>query len=765
MENDIVNIIKKMTLDEKISLLSGRDFWRTKNIKRLNIPSITFSDGPHGIRKQKVFNDNLGLYGSKLATCYPSASALANSWNEDIIYKLGEYLGDECVSEGINILLGPGVNIKRTPLCGRNFEYFSEDPFLSSQMAVNYIKGVQSKEVGTSIKHFLANNQETKRMRIDAQIDERTLHEIYLASFEKAIKEGQPWTVMCSYNKVNGEYCSENNYLLKDILINKWGFEGFIVSDWGAVNSRIDGVKAGLHLEMPSSKNLNSMVLKKAVKKDELDEKYIDFAVERILKIVNKAVERQTQKNPYDKEKHHKFANDIATECMVLVKNEDNILPLSKESQIAVIGELAITPRFQGGGSSHINPTKLDKPLEEIEKIVLDKSKIRFSKGYSIKNEILNERLLKEALEIAAVCPLVILFIGLPEYYESEGYDRPDIKLPKNQLKLLHELYDVNSNIVVVLTSGAPVEMPWIDETKAVLLTYLSGQAMGSATAQILFGDKNPSGKLAETIPHKLSQTPAYLSFPGDGKHAIYSEGVFVGYRFYDAREIEPLFPFGYGLSYSEFEYSNLSIEKKPLNNEINIVVKLNIKNSGQVLGKEIVQLYVSSLKSTVKKPVKELKGFKKIELKPGDNKEVEFNLDKRAFSYYNTEIHDWYVESGDYAILIGKSSRQIVLASKINIISDIKILKEYDVYSTVEEILETDSGKEYFGKFIKILTTIDRFLNHSNSHFSLQNMFKRVQLKFITMVSNSIFNDKKIKNLLTKVNEETKVISKKKGK
>ncbi|WP_148550211.1 glycoside hydrolase family 3 C-terminal domain-containing protein [Paraclostridium bifermentans] len=664
---NIKELIKQMSLEEKASLCSGLNFWNTKPIERLNIPSIMMTDGPHGLRKQSEGADHLGINESVEATCFPTASALACSFDRDLVKELGIAIGEECQSENVSIVLGPGANIKRSPLCGRNFEYYSEDPYLSSEMAKNQIQGTQSQGIGTSLKHFAANNQEHRRMTIDTIVDERTLREIYLASFETAVKEAHPWTVMCAYNKLNGEYCSENYRLLTEILRNEWGFEGFVVSDWGAVNDRDKGLSSGLELQMPADGGMGDNLIVEAVKRNRLSEGVLDEAVERILNIIFKAVENKRENVIYSKEKHHELARKIAGECMVLLKNEEKILPLKKEENIAVIGELATKVRYQGGGSSHINPTKVDNAYEEIVNFAGTEN-VRYARGYDLSIDDTIYDLAEEAKKLAIEADKVILFIGLPERYESEGFDRTHLNIPKNQYDLVKTLKSVNENIVVVLSNGSPIEMPFLSDVKAILEAYLTGQASGKAICDLLYGEVNPSGKLAETFPLKLSDNPSYLNFPGEVDKVEYKEGIFVGYRYYDKKAMDVLFPFGYGLSYTNFEYSNLKISKNEIDDTEKVTVSVNIKNIGDVFGKEIVQLYIRDKESSVTRPEKELKGFGKIGLDPGEEKEVTFILNKRSFAYYNVDLGDWHVESGEFEILIGKSSREIVLKEVITV-------------------------------------------------------------------------------------------------
>ncbi len=666
MTRDIKGLIKQMTIEEKASLCSGKNFWNTKGIERLGIPSIMVTDGPHGLRKQDGSGDHLGLHDSVPATCFPSAAGLAGSWDRDLITQVGVALGEECQAEDVAVLLGPGANIKRSPLCGRNFEYFSEDPFLSSELAASHINGVQSQGVGTSLKHFAANNQEHRRMSTDAVIDERTLHEIYLASFEGAVKKAQPWTVMCSYNQVNGEFAGENKTLLTDILKEEWGHEGFVVSDWGAVNERANGLAAGLELEMPSSNGMGDRKIVEAVKNDNLSEEKLDQAVERLLRITFKAVDNKVENATYDKAAHHELARKVASESMVLLKNEDNILPLDKETTLSVIGAFAKSPRYQGGGSSHVNPTKLDNILEEIEEVV--GTQIAYAAGYDVKTDDIDHALIEEAKEVASKSDVAVLFVGLPDRYESEGYDREHLHIPANHRSLIETVAEVQSNIIVVLSNGAPIEMPWLDKVKGLFEGYLGGQALGGAIADLLFGKVNPSGKLAETFPVDVSHNPSYLNFPGEGDKVEYKEGIFVGYRYYDTKRIKPLFPFGYGLSYTTFEYTNLVVDKKELQDTETVYVQVTVKNTGNVAGKEIVQFYVKDVKSSVVRPEKELKGFEKVELQPGEEKTVTITLDKRAFAYYHVDLADWHVESGEFTILVGNSSANIALTETVTV-------------------------------------------------------------------------------------------------
>jgi beta-glucosidase len=750
VERDIKSLISQMTLEEKASLCSGLDNWHTKPIERLGIPSIRMSDGPHGLRKE-VPNQQTSVP----STCFPTAVTTASSWDRELIKQMGQAIAQECQAEEVDIILGPAINIKRSPLCGRNFEYFSEDPYLSSQLATAYIQAVQSMGVGTSLKHYAANNQEYRRFTIDETIDERTLREIYLSNFEGAVKEGKPWTVMCSYNRVNGILASENKYLLTDILKEEWGFEGFVVSDWGAVDERVEGIKAGLDLEMPSSYGIGDQKIIEAVKIGKLDEKELDQTVERLLKIIFKAVDNRNRGTTYDKQAHHKLARKIAGESMVLLKNQDNILPLKKEGTIAIIGAFAKKPRYQGGGSSHVNPTKLDNALEEIEKIVQGKAKLIYEEGYKLETDEMNQELIEKAKEAAKKSDVAIIFAGLPDRYESEGYDRTHMKMPENHNKLIEEVSKVQPNTIVVLSNGAPVEIPWIDKVKGLLESYLGGQAGGGAVADILFGEVNPSGKLAETFPKKLSHNPSYLNFPGEGNKVEYREGVFVGYRYYDKKEIEPLFPFGYGLSYTTFEYTDIIVDKKEITDKETIEVKVKVKNTGKVKGKEIVQLYVRDVESKVNRPEKELKGFEKVELAPGEEKTVTFKLDKRSFAYYNTEIRDWYVESGEFEILVGKSSKEIELKETVKVNSTVTIKKKYDRNSLVRDLLEDSKAEKMIIDLIDSI--LEKIKEPGKEKEEVNNVIKWIMdmpLRGLVSFSKGTFNDEMLQKLLEVLNK-----------
>lgn len=651
---DIEKALKELTTEEKASLCSGADFWHTKAVERLHIPNIMVSDGPHGLRKQGDGCDNMGVAKSVEAVCFPTASALACTFDRDLLYEVGEALGDECQAEEVSTLLGPGANMKRSPLCGRNFEYFSEDPYVAGELGASMVNGIQSKGIGTSVKHFAANNQEYRRMSTAVLADERTLREIYLAAYETIVKKSQPTTIMCSYNRINGVYSCENDWLLNKVLRDEWGFAGLVMTDWGAMNKRVPALKAGLDLEMPSSHGETDKQIVAAINDGSLDEEILDTAVRRVLTLVNHYYENKVENASYDKETHHALARKTAGEAAVLLKN-DGILPLNKNAKIAFIGEFAKAPRIQGGGSSHINCFKISNALGAASSY-----DITYAKGYHTKEDKTDEKLLSEAVEAAKSCEVAVIFAGLPEAFESEGYDRAHMDMPNCQNELIREITKVQPNTVVVLHNGSPITMPWLGDVRAVLEMYLSGQAGGEAAIDLLFGDVNPSGKLAESFPLRLQDNPSYLNFPGERDSVTYAEGLFIGYRYYDTKEMEVLFPFGYGLSYTTFSYDNMQVSSSSIKDTDEVTVSVSITNTGTVAGKEIVQLYVADKECSSIRPIKELKGFSKVFLEPMETKTISFTLDKRSFAYYNMKLEDWFVESGDFDILIGASSRDI---------------------------------------------------------------------------------------------------------
>lgn len=665
---DIHGLMDELTLEEKAALCSGQDFWHTKAINRLDIPAIAMNDGPHGLRKQADKNDNLGINNSIPATCFPTYSALGCSWNTELMQKIGVAIAEECLQEGTSIILGPGINIKRSPLCGRNFEYLSEDPYLAGNMAASFINGVQSKGVGVSLKHFAVNNQECRRMLIDAIVDERALREIYLTAFEKAVKQGKPWTVMSAYNQVNGQYCSENHHLQSDILRAQWGFDGVVMSDWGGCNDIVKSIKVGQELEMPSSMGYGSTRIVDAVKNGTLNIKMLDQAIERLLRLIQKGIENKVDNYSYDVDSHHQLARRAAAESFVLLKNQDDILPVKKEQTIALIGEFAKKPHFEGGGSSKINPIKMSTVYEAFAD-----TEFTYASGYECQSDKTNSALLNEAVDIAKNTDVAIVFAGLTDAYESEGFDRTHMDMPPNHNELIEAVAAVNPNTLVVLQNGAPVTMPWLSDVKAVVGCFLAGQASGEAIYNILTGKENPSGKLAETYPLRLSDNSSYPWFPGGPYTVEYRESVYVGYRYYDTANKEVLFPFGYGLSYTTFEYSNVELSCDEMTDSDELTARVKVKNTGDVTGAEVIQLYVHDTSAAIFRPYKELKGFRKIWLEPGEQQSVVFTLNKRSFAYYNTTINDWHVQSGKFDILIGSSSADIKFQAQITVESSQK--------------------------------------------------------------------------------------------
>jgi len=697
MSEQIEAIIKKMTLEEKVGLCIGASFWNTTPIERLGVPSMTVSDGPNGLRHVPDMSDP--AQQSLPATCFPTASCVSSTWNTELVQQMGEAIAEECIAQNVDVILGPGTNMKRSPLCGRNFEYFSEDPYLAGEMATHYIKGVQKRGVGTSLKHFAGNNQEYQRFSISSEIDERTLHEIYLTAFEKAVKQAKPWTVMCSYNKLNGTYASENHELLSKILKQDWGFEGLVVSDWGAVHDRVASFKGGLDLEMPGPQGARVKAAVEAVHKGELDEAIVDESVRRILRII--FTTQQTPKGgEFDQEAHHQLAGRIASEGMVLLKN-NGLLPLKGQRKIAVIGRGAKSPHFQGGGSSHVNPTKVSIPLEELKKTATE-VEFSYSEGYP-KGEDFRQDLIDDAVAEAAAADAAILFIVLPSYIESEGYDRQNIDLTQQQVALIKAVAKAQPNSVVVLNNGSAVAMhDWIDGVAAVLEGWMMGQAGGTAVAEILFGKVNPSGKLSETFPIRLEDTPAYINWPGEAGKVYYGEGLFIGYRYYDEKQVPVQFPFGFGLSYTTFEYSNLKVSHQTFKDVDGVVVSVDIKNVGQVTGKEIIQVYVHDQKCSLRRPKKELKGFAKVELQPGETKTVSIPLDFRAFAFYHPGYHRWITESGEFEILVGASSVDIRQTVTVNLESTLVLPSLLNKESTIAEWMEDPRGKEVIAPIIE---------------------------------------------------------------
>ena len=784
-QEQIKELMKELTLEEKVSLLSGRDFWSTKPIYRLKIHSLYLTDGPHGVRKQSSNSDELSLQNSVATTCFPTACCSACSFDPNIMYEMGEAISKEAKTNKVSAVLGPGINIKRSPLCGRNFEYFSEDPYLAGKMASGWISGLEDNEIASSLKHFAANNQETLRLVIDSIVDERALREIYLQAFEIAVKESNPSTIMCSYNKVNGDFASENKYLLNDILRDEWGFEGIIISDWGAVNDRVEALKAGLDLQMPSTNGYDDKKVYEAVKNNIIDESILDNAIIRILNFSLGRMDNKYKNFSYDKEENHNVARHIAENSIVLLKNEDKILPAKKESKIAIIGEFAQKPRYQGNGSSLINAYKIDTADKYFRE---NNMEFNYAKGYDSNSSAIDNNLIEEAINMAKDKDLIIIFAGLINSYESEGFDRKHLDLPENHNYLIEEISKVNKNIVVVLSIGAPVLMPWIDKVKGIVNLYLAGEAAISAAFNIIFGIVNPSGKLAETFPLKLEDNPSYKYFPGGNKAVEYRESIFVGYRYYDKAEKDVLFPFGFGLSYTTFEFSNLIIsDANTIAGLDNIHVVFDIKNTGDVFGCEVAQIYISAPENNIFKAKKELKGFIKVFLEPNERKTVIIKLNKRSFSFYNAETKQYEIESGIYTIYVGNSSRNLILSKNMEInannydneklssyfnikninVTDedfekllgrkletinIKPCKPYNLNNNLSDLLHEDEAKNFYNK---LLTGLDEMFkdDKTDTKKMFESMMLETPLRSLYTMSGGLISRDDIENLLKSLN------------
>jgi beta-glucosidase len=702
---DVAALIEQMSLEEKASLTSGSGFWYTTAVERLGVPKIMVSDGPHGLRAQPGEGDHLGLGGSLPATCFPTASAIASAWNPGLLRRIGTALAQEARAINLSVILGPGINMKRSPLCGRNFEYFSEDPYLAGELGVGIVDGIQSHGVGTSVKHYAANNQESDRQRVDAQIDERTLREIYLPAFERIVTACRPWTIMCSYNKVNGLSASENPWLLTTVLREEWGYTGLVVSDWGAVYHRVPALKAGLDLEMPPDLPRSPDQIVEAVRSGDLDEQILDARVRTVLELVDKGMGVLDLDEDFDAEAHHRLARAAAAESIVLLKNGPRasggaILPLAPSSRVAVIGEFARTPRYQGAGSSQVVPTKTETALDELTAAFVD---VTFAAGYGLEDTGNDDTLRAEAVTAAAAAESVVMLIGLPGADESEGFDRTHMNLPANQIAALQAVAEANPDLVVVLVNGSTVALGEVTPHAAALVeAWLGGQGAGGAIADVLSGSVNPSGKLAETIPHRLEDNPSYLNFPGESQVVRYGEGLFIGYRGYDKAATDVAFPFGFGLSYTTFALSDLgvaisgSVEAGTLAAEIT----LTVTNTGAVAGAEVVQVYVRDVDASVTRPIRELKGFTKVTLDPGQSDQVTLTLDQRAFSFWSVVHHRWVVEAGEFSIEVGHHSRDLPLSHTVTI-SAPSVAAPLAVDSTLNEWMADPVGLELIAEAV----------------------------------------------------------------
>ncbi|MDO5575114.1 MAG: glycoside hydrolase family 3 C-terminal domain-containing protein [bacterium] len=662
-------LLSKMTLEEKTGLCAGESFWLSPALERLGLKAHIMTDGPHGLRKQEQGADHLGINQSLPAVCFPTASAVACSFDRELIERMGEALGDKCVREDVAVLLGPGINMKRSPLCGRNFEYFSEDPYLAGELGAAYTKGVQSKGIGVSVKHFAANSQETNRMTVDSVVDLRALHEIYLEAFHRVVEEAKPWTVMCSYNQINGIYANTNHWLLTDMLRDEWHYDGLVVSDWGAVSDRAAGIQAGMDLEMPGVGPDSAAQLMEAVKSGALQEKELDRSVWRIIELILK-MQQEKKPSEYSDESDHELAEKIAVQSAVLLKNDDQVLPLDRAMKVAFIGQMAKKPRYQGAGSSKINAYRLENVCQYAQKTGIS---FTYADGYAEECSQIDAQLLNEAVKTAEDADVAVIFAGLPDAYESEGFDRDTMEMPIGHVQLIEAVAAANPNTVVVLQCGSPVEMPWREHVKGILLMYLGGEAGAEATVKLLFGEENPSGKLAETWPERLSDTPCASCYPGNGRAVWHRESIYIGYRYYDAAGCRPAYPFGYGLSYTDFQYRELQLLQSDVQGEENeYTVTLMVKNTGSVAGRETVQLYLGKKgDSALIRAPKELKGFSKVYLQPGEEKRVTFVFRDADTAYYNAVCGMWCIEEGEYAVQIGASSRDIRLQGVVYIQGD----------------------------------------------------------------------------------------------
>ncbi|MGZ4567573.1 MAG: glycoside hydrolase family 3 C-terminal domain-containing protein [Blastococcus sp.] len=670
--------LEALPLERKAVLLSGRDFWSTEAVEEAGVPSVVLTDGPHGVRRQQGDFGQVGLLDSAPATCFPPAVAVGSSWDPELAERLGAAVGREARALGVPVVLGPGVNIKRSPLCGRNFEYYSEDPLLAGVLGAAHVRGQQGQGVGASVKHFAANNQETQRMQVSADVDERTLREIYLPAFERVVTEAQPATVMCAYNKINGVYASQHRWLLTDVLRDEWGFGGAVVSDWGGVDDRVAALEAGLDLQMPGDHGVGNRLVIDAVEAGRLDEAVVDRSVRRVAALADLVAEPT---GGFDVDAHHALARELAAGCAVLLKNDGGTLPLAPDARIAVVGEFARTPRYQGGGSSHVNATRVDDALGALQELL--GTTVPFASGFDLDGSGDADALRDDALAIARAADVTVVFAGLAEDDESEGFDRTALDLPPAQVELIGAVAAVSPRTVVVLSTGGVVTLEgWHDDVDAVLAGFLLGQAGGGALADLLVGRADPSGRLAETIPLRLQDTPSYLNFPGEQGHVRYGEGVMVGYRHFVTTEAAVRYPFGHGLSYTTVETSGLQVQ--PTGDDT-ATVSLTVTNTGERAGRHVVQVYVATSAGPVRRPARELRAFTKVSLAPGESRTVGFELDRRAFAYWDVRESGWVVAPGDYTVEIGRSATDIVAEATATLTGD-DVVPHLTLQSSVAE-------------------------------------------------------------------------------
>ncbi len=749
---DIEKTLSSLTIREKIQMLSGKDFWHTCDFLEKGIDSFEVADGPYGVRKQTGLCDHMGWNKSIPSTAYVSGPGLASSFDRELACETGKHLAAEARTLGVDVLLGPAVNIVRTPLCGRNFEYYSEDPVLAGEMAAAYIKGVQSQGVGTCIKHFAANNQEKDREYIDAVADERTLREIYLRVFEIAEEKAHPWSYMTALNKINGAYCSENEWLLKNILRKDWGFDGLVMSDWMGINNRERALKAGLDLEMPYSYGVSEERLMSAYESGSLSEKDIDNSVRRILQTLEKVSDGRRIKPEYINSDHNEFARGMAERTAVLLKNDDSILPLKKSERILVVGNFAVNPRFKMAGSALVNPTSFDIPLTEIEN--LSSCTVCFEEGYDEYSELSDEAL-HRAIEKAGDADKIVIFAGLPDGVEEEGKDRKDMMMPRSHIRLITELSKVNSNIVVVLLNGSVVDMSWDSDVKGILEMFLAGQGLGRAVAKLLFGEAIPGGKLPVTIPESLEETPAYLNYPGYSGRVRYAEGVFIGYRYYTTKHLRVKYPFGYGLSYTSFQIRNGGFVREGNN----ITLSVEVTNTGKMEGSEVVEIYVEPPYSRVPRPVRTLQDFSRVYLKAGETKNVSFSLGERAFAYFDPDLCDWYAPQGEYVIHVSVSAEEDIYSIPFKIETCRHKYEEITGWSSVGNLRSTVAGREAFEEIRRILLASGNSQAMKLPILQLngesEEQIDKIPLRMITVLTDNIVNNDIMDKLILTVNQK----------
>lgn len=747
---DIEKTLLEMTLEEKASLCSGLGYWDTKPVERLGIKPFVMTDGPNGVRMQEGTNDRFGLNESAKATCFPTGSCLAASWDTDLLHRVGAAIGREAKAKRVSLVLGPAVNMKRSPLCGRNFEYLSEDPLLAGKLGGAYVQGMQEQGVGAVPKHFAANNQERYRQTIDSRVDERTLREIYLRVFEIVVKESAPWMLMSSYNQINGSFASQNRKLLHDVLRGDWGYQGLVVTDWYGTNERPLGVAAGQDLEMPGNGGISDREIIDAVRAGKLSVNDVDECVRHFLELYN-TLQENDREVELDFEENHHIACQAATEGAVLLKNENAVLPLTPNQKIAVIGTFAKKPRYQGGGSSHLNANHMDVPWDYFCRMVPE-SLLSYSEGYDPEINEPQEELIKKAVNNAKAADVAVIFCGLTDNFESEGFDRETMGMPESHNQLIRAVAGANPNTVVVLENGSPVEMPWLDQVKAVLEAYLGGEAGGSAAVNLLYGKANPCGKLAETFPKRLEDNPSYLNFPGCSSYVEYREGIFIGYRYYASAKVKPQFPFGYGLSYTTFAISNVHTSASSYQRgDQPVCVNCTVKNTGSMEGKEVVQVYVKAPGKEAVRPALELKGFCKVSLKPGEEKQVTITL--FDLDYWNPDLNSWELEKGTYEIMVGTSSEDLPYRVPLEV-SGTVTRKNYDHNTMLGELLDHEKAGKW-ARETRRAFTVEMTGGIENTHTKLLLERSTLELPLLVLRNTGFLSPERLKTLLAVLNQQ----------